>query len=324
MQIHYANDQLSLGKIEGAREQEAIQLDLVYDFSEGWMEYIGTAHLAYKELFTLLNVSTNLFQDIRVKGSPDSSFSGKFSLRDQKTEAYQFNTKIAAATWYTFMLGEGEIEMEKKEDDSINIKAQAEFLDGRISCNGRVFDSTTFNAPIFTCDWSASNVAIKQGVYGEDKKNKKQRLDASGTFMYNMHTGLFASAEGEANVTLRGEKLAELPFLAGLHELLAELLPIERWFSFDELKGSLRYKDKKFQSNRLLLSGPLMKASIKGHYDLHKGYDAIMRLQMRDDTELEKLFSVLASPFLRVFDINLEGTFDQPKWHLRKWDNLIN
>ena len=49
-----------------------------------------------------------------------------------------------------------------------------------------------------------------------------------------------------------------------------------------------------------------------------------MRLQLRDDTDLEKLMSVLTGPLFRVFDINLEGAFNQPIWRLRKWDDLIN
>ena len=323
MNAHYSGDRLKLSKIEGTKEDQSIQLDLVYDLSKGWMEYVGSAYLAYADLFTLMHVNTNIVEHIRVEDIPYSSFSGQYSLRDKKSLGYQFYTKTASVTWHSFMMDEGEIELRVDADQIKQVRAQAACLGGQIVCNGEVHPSSAQKAPTFTGHWSASHLELEQGKT-RAKEHHQRRLDASGTLTYNMHEGIISSGEGEAEIILRGSQLAELPFLAGLQELLSELLPLERWFAFDQLKGSLRYKDKQFHSDNLIMSGPLMMASIEGEYDWQTGYDAIMRLQLRDDTDIEKLMSVLTGPLFRVFDINLEGTFNQPTWHLRKWDDLIN
>ena len=324
MDLLFRDNQLRLSKIEGIRGDESIQLDLLYDFSKGWMEYVGSAHLAYADLFTLMHVNTDVLEYIQVKDTPYSSFSGRYSLRDELSLDYQFYTKTAAATWYTFMVDEGELDLRVGADQVKQVTAQARFLGGELVCNGEVHPSSLQQASTFTGHWSAANIELEQSKRADRKEHEQRRLDASGTLTYDLHEGVISSGEGEAEVTLRGAKLAELPFLAGLHDLLEEVLPLERWFAFDQLKGTLRYKDKKFHSDSLVMSGPLMKASIEGDYDWEKGYDAIMRLQLKNDTDLERLMSVLTKPLLRVFDINLEGTFHKPRWRLRKWDDLIN
>ena len=323
MDVHFSGDRLKLSKIEGIKEDESIQLDLVYDVSKGWMEYVGSAHLAYADLFTLVHVNTNIIEHIRAEDIPYSSFSGQYSLRDKNSLGYQFYTKTAPVTWHDFMMDEGEIEITVGADQIKQIRAQATFLGGQVVCNGDVHPFSAQHAPTFTGHWSASHIELEQGET-IIKENNQRRLNAVGTLTYNLHKGIVLSGEGEAEISLRGPQLAELPFLAGLQDLLTELLPLERWFTFDQLKGTLRYKDKQFHSDNLVMSGPLLMASIEGDYDWHEGYDAIMRLQLRNDTDIEKLMSVLTGPLFRVFDINLEGKFNQPKWRLRKWDDLIN
>ena len=323
MDVRFSGDRLKLSKVEGIKEDESIQLDLVYDISKGWMEYVGSAHLAYADLFTLMHVNTNIVEHIRVEDIPYSSFSGQYSLRDKKSLGYQFYTKTAPVTWHTFMMDEGEIELRVDADQIKQVRAQATCFGGQVACNGEVYPSSAQQAPTFTGHWSASHLELEQGKT-RAKEHHQRRLDASGTLTYNLHEGIISSGEGEAEIILRGSQLAELPFLAGLQDLLTELLPFDQWFTFNQLTGTLRYKDKQFHSDSLVMSGPLMMATIEGDYDWHKGYDAIMRLQLRDDTDLEKLMSVLTGPLFRVFDINLEGTFNQPTWRLRKWDDLIN
>ena len=132
MDVRFSGDRLKLSKIEGINEDESIQLDLVYDVSKGVMEYVGSAHLDYADLFTLMHVNTNIVEHIRVEDIPYSSFSGQYSLRDKKSLGYQFYTKTAPVTWHSFMMDEGEIEIRVGADQIKQVRAQATCLGGQV------------------------------------------------------------------------------------------------------------------------------------------------------------------------------------------------
>ena len=157
-----SRDRLKLSKVEGIKEDESIQLDLVYDVSKGWMEYVGSAHLAYADLFTLMHINTNIVEHIRVEDIRYSSFSGQYSLRDKKSLGYQFYTKTAPVTWHSFMMDEGEIEIRVGPDQIKQVRAQATCLGGKVACNGEVHPSSAQQAPTFTGHWSASHIELER------------------------------------------------------------------------------------------------------------------------------------------------------------------
>ena len=127
----------------------------------------------------------------------------------------------------------------------------------------------------------------------------------------------------DIDLLVMGDRLAGLPVLRELSEFVSTVWNPLDLFAIDKLKGNVKWNKNQVEADRLKMSGPIFAGEFEGVYDFENGYEAMLKLQFSHDNRWKRMLYMLTNPFLRVLDLNLSGTVDNPSWSLRNIDQVI-
>jgi hypothetical protein len=114
-----------------------------------------------------------------------------------------------------------------------------------------------------------------------------------------------------------------LPVLKELSEFVSTVWNPLDLFAIDQLEGDLKWNKNQVEVGRLEMSGPIFAGEFDGLYDFENGYDAMLQLHFSHDNNWKRMLHILTKPFLRVLDLNLSGSVENPSWSLRNIDQVI-
>ena len=87
--------------------------------------------------------------------------------------------------------------------------------------------------------------------------------------------------------------------------------------------GDIYWRKNQFVTDNLIFSGNLFEGRLKGSYDLEAGYDAVLRIQLNETSDIKKVLRILTKPFFRILDLNLSGNINEAEWSLRRIDEIV-
>ncbi len=131
----------------------------------------------------------------------------------------------------------------------------------------------------------------------------------------------FHSANGSGYIRIRDGQLADLPLFHGFSSAMRVVLPSFKMFSINRLNGNFELKDGVIHSKDAYFDGHLISAKGYGSYSVQNGFDAFVQVQMLSDNEVSRVLRFFTDPLLKLFEVNLTGTFDKPEWTLNPFSS---
>jgi hypothetical protein len=133
-------------------------------------------------------------------------------------------------------------------------------------------------------------------------------------------TNFHAAANGSGFVRVENGQLADLPVFDGFSRLMRRIFPAFTVFSITSLRGHFRIEQGVISSEDAYFGGDVLSARGRGSYTQAEGFDAYIQAQMLSEGRvLKKMVQILTDPLMKLLEIRLEGSLDDPSWHIKRF-----
>jgi len=155
--------------------------------------------------------------------------------------------------------------------------------------------------------------------------NSDRPINVSGEMEGKAHieadfsTNFFASANGNGFVSIHDGQLADLPLFTGFSRLMRRIFPSFKIFSITRLKGNFTLENGVVLSEDALFEGNVISAKGRGSYTPSSGFDAYVQAQTLGEGKISSVVRVITNPLLKLFEMKLTGTLEDPVWNLEKF-----
>jgi hypothetical protein len=145
------------------------------------------------------------------------------------------------------------------------------------------------------------------------------QLSGNTFFEGDFSSNFYATARGEGFVRVEDGQLTDLPLFHGFSRAIRKVIPSFTVFTITSLRGNFSMAHGAVSFPDAYFGGDLVSAKGKGSYDFEKGFNAIMQVQMLNESRISKVVRVITDPLLKLFEIRLTGTLTNPSWKLEKF-----
>ncbi|HEY5653372.1 MAG TPA: AsmA-like C-terminal region-containing protein [Pontiella sp.] len=179
----------------------------------------------------------------------------------------------------------------------------------------------------YQLDVSVQNADFRQTLdfmNGEVKNTASGKLSGEAHITGDLQRDFFDTANGSGWIKVRKGQLADLPLLRGFSSVMRKIIPEFNIFSLTNITGSFRLKDGVFFSDDVFLEGDVISAKGRGNYSRQAGFDAYVQAQILSDNRISKILQSITDPFLKLFELRLEGSLSAPSWRLDKFSGEVS
>lgn len=312
--------QLTLSNFRGNHEDQYVMGDVKIDFSDSLFDGNLESYFSLNKMKKILDVENKFIDDsLDLVGNSQLLFQGK--LRWEPFDEADFTLEMKADNCRLYAQ---EIENFNCRLTGINQKIIVEHLLGNWSGGSVALEGIIPYDHSHVHGWIMGVCKLTDISLAQLTKNQVDAiLNANGTFRYNTSRPLVASMRAEIDLEIMGDRLAGLPVLKELSEFVSTVWNPLDLFAIDQLEGDLKWNKNQVEVGRLEMSGPIFAGEFDGLYDFENGYDAMLQLHFSHDNNWKRMLHILTKPFLRVLDLNLSGSVENPSWSLRNIDQVI-
>lgn len=158
-----------------------------------------------------------------------------------------------------------------------------------------------------------------QFYWGEKPVISSGKMSGDLRIAADLTTNFFTVANGEGFLKIEKGQLVDLPLFAGFSRMIRKLIPKFNTFSINNLSGNFEIKQGVIYSKDIYFGGNLLSAKGKGNYTSLAGFDAVIQVQLFNNSWISSIIRVVTDPFLRIFEMKLKGSLSDPKWELENF-----
>ena len=318
--VTWQYDQLSLLNFNGSHKGRALNGEVNISFSDSVFEGDIKSNFTLKEMKKILGIDNEFMENsIDVIGDSKLSFQGRLEWEPFDDADFEIEIEAPQLRIHTAFIENFQCRLIGKKQTIILDEFQGEWAGGCLFLKGVIPYNQSNNHGWMTgvCRFSDINLA-------ELTNNQVDALlDASGSFRYNTSEPFVSSMYADIDLVVMGNRLAALPVLRELSEFLNTVWNPLDLLAIDQLEGNINWNKNRVEVDRLTMSGPIFAGEFEGLYDFENGYDALLKLQFSYDNKWKRMLYMITKPLLRVLDLNLSGSIEDPSWSLRNIDQVI-
>ena len=318
--VVWQHQQLSLLNFNGNHEDRALRGDVKMTFSDSVFEGDIISDFTLNEMKKILGIEDEFIgNSLDVVGDSKFSFQGK--LEWEPFDAADFEIEVEAPQFRicTEYIENFKCRLIGKKQTIILDELLGDWAGGCVLLKGVIPYNKSYNHGWMTGVCRFTDITLAQLT----KNQVDAVLDASGPFRYKTSEPFVSSMYADIDLVVKGDRLAGLPVLRELSEFVSTVWNPLDLFAIDKLEGNVKWNKNQVEADRLKMSGPIFAGEFEGVYDFDNGYKAMLKLQFNHDNRWKRILYMLTNPFLRVLDLNLSGTVENPSWSLRNIDQVI-
>jgi len=316
-----SNNRVVFDRLLGKRDDIELlkgtcEIDLVNKYFSGEL----TSGLALKHIEDVIGFDAEIFHDyFDVMGGSQVTFSGGVSYESFCDADFYFLVSSEQFCYGARVLNQVDSKWKGSENRLELLHLTGEFLGGKFSSDGAIVFGNESEHRWFDGRVGLQKVPINQVMDTEIDA----MLNVDGLLRFDTRRNVSESCEGKFTVDLEGEQLAELPILNDLSSILGSVWKPLDLFSINSMGGDVYWEKQQFYTDNLIFSGNLFEGHLKGAYSVVDGYDAVLRIQLNESSDVRKVLRILTKPFFRILDLNLSGDSSNPEWSLRRIDEIV-
>lgn len=174
----------------------------------------------------------------------------------------------------------------------------------------------------FTADIHVEQVDFRQFMAylaPDEPPDVSGDMKANIVFQSDFSTNLLDNAIGAGSIRVRDGRLAELPLFAGFSRIMRKVFPNFSAFPITKLRSKFTISDGYISTRDAYFEGDLLSAEVKGTFNEKEGLDAELKVKVFRDSALGKVVRLLTDPLMRLLEIELKGTLEEPDWSLKRF-----
>ena len=317
----FSDNRLKVSQVLGKQKSDECLKGLFeVNFASKYFSGELLSGLSLREIEDMVGVETGIFHDaFDVEGASRFTFSGGVSY-DSFYDAV-FSASLSAER---FRSGDKVLNQVESSWRGSGSRLELEdlsggFLGGILSSDGAVVFDAGEEHGWFNGIVELTGAPIDQFM----DTTVDAELNVEGRLRFDTTRKAVESSDSVFAVDLKGDQLAELPVLNDLSSVLGSVWKPLDLFSINQMGGDIYWRKNQFVTDNLIFSGNLFEGRLKGSYDLEAGYDAVLRIQLNETSDIKKVLRILTKPFFRILDLNLSGNINEAEWSLRRIDEIV-
>ncbi len=316
----YFDTVLTLDSFVAKQDLDFIKGSASLDFRNGVAGFDVAGHMNPKTIEDLIYPGYGIFTK-NVKVSGPCKISGQGSVDWRQMRETSFSGRIEAQRVNLPMVAFDNFSAKVSGDGPSLRIANATFNaygGSGVGIMSILMDPAQKGIP-YKADVRVKNADFNKGLrylYPENPHNATGDLIGSIQFDADFSQPFFRSANGKGHIEIRHGQLADLPLFRGFSNMMRMLIPSFRIFSINRLAGDFELKNGVIYSENAYFEGDLLSAKGRGSYSKDEGFDAYVQTQVFRDNNISRVFRFLTDPFLKLLEVKLEGTINDPVWKL--------
>ena len=126
------------------------------------------------------------------------------------------------------------------------------------------------------------------------------------------------TAKGAGRIDVDHGQLADLPLFSGFSYLMRKVIPSFDVFTITSLRGTFSLGNGRLRSNDAHFGGDLISARADGTWSPVDGLNALVTVEVLKNKGLAKIVRVVTDPLMKLLEIELTGSLQDPSWKLKK------
>ena len=142
-------------------------------------------------------------------------------------------------------------------------------------------------------------------------------VSASFDLMGEMGEGTSAGVKGSGTIKIKDGTVFRMPVFGPLSGYMSKIIPgLDFMLAQTDAKADVVIADGKASSKSISVEGEVISMRGDGSYSFDGEMDYQVRITlMKEHTALAKLLRAITYPISKLFEFQVEGSFDDPKWY---------
>lgn len=316
-----SNNRVVFDRLLGQRDEiELLKGTFEIDFINKYFSGELTSGLALQDIEDVIGFENTIFHDsLDVSGRSQVTFKGGVSYESFCDAEFSVFVSSEKFCYGDKILNQVDSKWKGRKNRLELSHLTGDFLGGNFSSEGVIiFDNGSEHG------WFDGRVGLHKVPINQIMETGIEAiLNIDGLLRFDTRSNVSESCEGRFAVDLEGEQLAELPILNDLSSILGSVWQPLDIFSINRMSGDIYCAKHRFETDNLIFSGNFFEGCLKGAYSVDVGYDAVLRIQLNESSDVRKVLRILTKPFFRILDLNLSGDSSSPEWSLRRIDEIV-